>query len=167
MAATDWVAVAQVTTSIVAACGLVLTACDSVLTAWQMRRTRMTADLQALQKFFDNTIEREAALIAVRGKSEGERQFAFNEFLSFLELYAFSYNRGLFGASSEELVRHKLADSFNVLNEMKEWHPQIEEAIDTSTTMIEFRKFRERHRNEIEQRAQERRRKQQTKRAAS
>jgi hypothetical protein len=167
MAAKDWVEVAQVTTSIVAACGLVLTACGLGATAWQMRRARMTADLQALQKFFDNTIEREAALIAVRGKSEGERQFAFNEFLSFLELYAFAHNRNLFGASSESLVRHKLADSFNVLNQMKEWHTQIEEAIDTSTTMIEFSKFRERHRNEIEQRAEERRRKQRTKLAVS
>jgi hypothetical protein len=158
MAAKDWVEVAQVTSSTVAAFGLVLTACGLGATAWQMRRTRMTADLQALQKFFDNTIEREAALIAVHGKSEAERQYAFNEFLNFLELYAFAYNRDLFGAASEEMVRHKLADSFNVLNEAKEWHPHIERALDTSTSMIEFRKFRERHRIEIEQRAEERRR---------
>jgi hypothetical protein len=156
MAAKDWVEVAQVTSSIVAACGLVLTACGLGATAWQMRRTRMTADLQALQKFLDNTNEREAALTAALSKSDAERLYAFNEFLNFLELYAFAYNRNLFGAASEELVRHKLADSFNVLNEMKEWHPHIESAIDTSTTMIEFRKFRERNRAEIEQRAEER-----------
>jgi hypothetical protein len=158
MDAKDWVPIAQIASSIVAACGLLLTACGLGATAWQMRRTRIAADLQALQKFFDITNEREAALIAAAGKTEAERTYAFNEFLNFLELYAFAYNRGLFGRGSEELVRHKLADSYNVLDEVKGWHSQIERAIDTSTTMIEFRKFRESNRDEIEIRAGERKR---------
>src|SRR5438270_6410357 len=59
-------------------------------------------------------------------------------------------------------VRPESSDSFNVVNEVRDWHPHIENAIDSSTTMIEFRKFRARHRDEIERRAEERSRLQTT-----
>jgi hypothetical protein len=144
------VQLAQVASSVCAAIGL-------GFAGYQMYTARRTANLQSLQKFYEHAIERERALLCT---DEAERRFAFNEFLQFLELYAFAHNRNLYGDASEELVRHKLADSFNVLNEVKAWHPQIENAIDTSTSMIEFRKFRERHREEIERRAEERRRSQ-------
>jgi hypothetical protein len=155
--AKEWLETAQLVTSIVAVCALFFTAFQVYTARVVANQSRRVADLQALQKFFEHANERERALLC---ESASERIFAFNEFLNFLELYAFAYNRDLFGEASEELVRHKLADSYNVLNEVREWHPQIENVIDTSTTMIEFRRFRECHRPEIERRAEERKRSQ-------
>lgn len=144
----------QLAATAVAAVGLFVAARQMFLATAVADRSRRVADLQAMQKFFQDVNEREAALATAVG--DAARLHAFNEFLNFLELYAHAYNRDLFGESSEELVRHKLADSFNVLNESRDWHPQIMRAVDTRTTLIELRRFVERHRPEIDQRAQAR-----------
>lgn len=124
-------------------------------TAWQMVRSRRVADLQALQKFFDGLSEREAALAQARDDAAAQTH-AFNEFLNFLEVYASAHNRKLVGSGSEEMVRHKLEDSYIELAEAKDWHPLIERALDRSTTFGEIVEFIRRHRKEIAQRRAER-----------
>jgi hypothetical protein len=157
VAAKDWVEVAQVTSGIVAACGLMLTACGLGVTAWQMRRTRLVADLQALQKFSESANNQETALADARKKDDTARSHAFNELLNFLELYACAYNHGLIiGPGSKKIIRHKLEDSYIELDHAKEWHPQIAKALDRSTTFAELSEFIRRHRKEIDQRIAER-----------
>ena len=149
-----WLEIAQVASSIFAGAGLLVASYQMYTATRVADRSRRLGDLQALHKFYDHALERERALRDA--ETPDEREFAFNEFLMFLELYAFAHNRGLYGEGSEELVRHKLIDSFNVLNEAKEWHLHIQKAVDTSTTMSELRQFCEHHRDEILRRAEER-----------
>lgn len=153
--------IVQIATTVIATIGLCFAARQMFLATQQMSlatgvadRSRRVADLQAMQKFFQDVNEREAALATAVG--DPARLHAFNEFLNFLELYAHAYNRDLFDDSSEELVRHKLADSFNVLNENRHLHPLVMKAVDTRTTLIELRTFVERHRPEIDERAKAR-----------
>jgi hypothetical protein len=142
-----WVEVAQVGSAIAAAIGL-------FLTAYSVCRSRMVADLQALQEFLKNVTEREAALL--RAPTDDARDQAFNEFMNFLEVYAGAFNRRLFGWGSRKLVRHKLEDSFIELNESPQWKAKVQKAVDRSTTFLEFRKFVTRNRLEIDKRAAER-----------
>jgi hypothetical protein len=144
----EWLGVAQLVSSAVAACGL-------VLTAWQMRRTRRVADLQALQKFFETANEHEAALASNSDDPEKQKH-VFNEFLNFLEVYASAHNNRLFGKGGEAMVRHKLEDSYIELDAAAGWHPLIAAALDRSTTFDELRTFVRRHRREIEARKAER-----------
>lgn len=140
----EWVEVAQMAGTVIAAAGL-------LLTALQLSRTRRTADLQAIQKFSEDANKREATL--VDAKSDDERRRAFVEFLNFLELYACAYNNGLvLGNGSKDIVRHKLLDSYIELDGAKEWHPQIAAALDRPTTFSELTKLVTRHRAEIRQR---------------
>jgi hypothetical protein len=152
----DWLGIAQVVSSLAAAGGLFVAAYQAYRATLVADHSRRVADLQALQKFFVDANERELALS--RAPGDTARLYAFNEYLNFLELYAFAYNRDLFGSASKDLVRQKLEDSYNVLDQSKAWHPYIANAIDTSTTLVELKKFVARHREEINQRAAERRR---------
>jgi hypothetical protein len=120
-----------------------------------MRRARMVADLQSLQKFFEGAFEREAAL-ANAPDDAAQQRHVFNVLLDFLEVYASAHNKKLFGRGSEEMVRHKLEDSVLELEAAVEWHPLIQAALDRSTTFIELRKFMEKHRVEIARRRTER-----------
>ena len=79
----DWVEPAQVVSGTAAAVGLVLTAIGLFVTAYQTRRSRLTADLQVLQKFFEIADKHEYAL--AHAESEAWT-FALNEFLNFLEV---------------------------------------------------------------------------------
>jgi hypothetical protein len=81
---------------------------------------------------------------------------AFIELLTFLEVYTSAHNKNLFGDGCEEMIRHKLLDSLIELNEAKEWHLLIEQALDRSTTFSEIRKFMDRYRAEFAQRKIER-----------
>jgi hypothetical protein len=155
VAATEWVPVAQLVSGISAATGLFLTACSLTFTGFQMRRSRRTADLQALQKFADDANKREAAL--AEAATEQARLHAFNEFLNFLELYSSAYNHGLIiGRGSKEIVRHKLEDSYIELDAAKAWHSHIATALDRSNTFAELTKLISRHRKEVDQRKAER-----------
>jgi hypothetical protein len=145
----DWLEVAQLVSSFAAACGL-------LLTSWQMLRARRVADLQALQKFFDDAVKREAAL--ADAKEPAAQTYAFNELLDFLEVYASAHNEKLFGSGSAKMVRHKLEDSVIELEAAKEWHPLIEKALDRSTTFAELTKFMRTHKKEIDERRAERKR---------
>lgn len=144
----DWLEVAQLLSSVAAACGL-------FLAAVQVRRARMTGDLQSLEKFFEGVFEREAALAKAADDADKQRH-AFNVLLDFLEVYASAHNKKLFGRGSEEMVRHKLEDSIIELEAATEWHPLIGAALDRSTTFIELRRFIEKHRAEVEGRRAER-----------
>jgi hypothetical protein len=156
LAAKDWAESAQVASSAIAACGLLLAACGLGITAWQMRRTRRTADLQALQKFSEDANKREGALADA---ADDRRLHAFHEFMNFLELYACAYNNGLvIGRGSRDIIRHKLEDSYIELEAAKEWHPYVAGALDRSTTFAELAKFIQRHRKEVDQRRAERER---------
>ena len=139
---------------------LIATACAVVglfLTAFTVGRSRRTADLQALQKFSDDTNAREAALANVN--SDAARHHAFNEFLNFLEIYATAYNHGLIvGRGSTKIVRLKLIDSFIELDAAKQWHPHIGKAIDRNSTLIELAKFIASNRPEVERRKAEKNR---------
>jgi hypothetical protein len=135
--------------------GTIAAACGLGLTAWQMWRTRRVADLQALQKFFSDVVERETALATAEG--DPARRRAFNEYLNLLELYACAYNARLFiGKKICRLVRLSLIDSYIELDHHTAWHPLIVAALDRSTTLIEFRLFVERHRHEVDDRKAER-----------
>jgi hypothetical protein len=120
------------------------------LTSWQMLRTRRVADLQTLQKFFEVANAQEAAL--AHESDDAKRLHAFNEFLNFLEVYASAHNKKLFGAGSEEMVRHKLEDSYIELDAAREWHPLVVAASDRHTTFRELLKFITRHGKEIAER---------------
>jgi hypothetical protein len=154
VALSDWVPIAQVASGIGAAVGLMLTTCALAFTAFQMRRSRRTADLQALQKFADDANMREAALSESQdGKS---LQHAFNEFLNFLELYACAYNNRLFiGRGSKKLVRQKIIDSYVELEAAIPWHDQLIRALDRSTTFLELKKLIYRNRNEVDARREQ------------
>lgn len=146
----DWVPLAQFIAAACAVGGL-------LFTAFTIGRSRRTADLQALQKFSDDTNAREAAL--AEAQSDGARLHAFNEFLNFLELYACAYNhRLIIGRGGKKIVRHKVIDSFIELDAAKQWHPHVGKAIDRYSTLIELRKFIKSHRKEVEQRKAERNR---------
>jgi hypothetical protein len=145
-----------VVSSICAAIGLLLTSVGLMVNACGLSRSRRTADLQALQKFSEDANKREAALW---DEDEASRLHAYNEFLNFLELYACAYNNGLIiGRGSQEIVRHKLEDSFIELDAANDWHSHIAAALDRTTTLAEFTKFVSRHRDEIDQRKAERNR---------
>lgn len=145
MVSKDWLELAQIASSVVAACGL-------CATAWQMHRTRRASDLQALQKFFDDANEREAAL--AEAQTDAARGHAFIEFMNFLEMYACAYNKRLIiGRGVREMVRHKIQDSCIELQKSPGWHPEIERANDRSTTFIELRSFVRRYKAEISRRS--------------
>ena len=150
----EWVPIAQIASSIVAAFGLLLSACALLATAYQMRRTRLTGDLQALQKFSEEANNREAAFATA--ETDDDRRHAFNELLNFLELYACAYNSGLIiGEGAKAIIRHKLEDSYIELDAAKHWHPEIAVALDRSTTFAELRKFIAGHRIEVDERKAE------------
>jgi hypothetical protein len=115
-----------------------------------MLRTRRVADLQTIQKFFEIADAKEAAL--AHESDDAKKLHAFNEFLNFLEVYASAHNKKLFGTGSEEMVRHKLEDSYIELDAATDWHPLIVAALDRHTTFHELLKFITRHRKEIAER---------------
>jgi hypothetical protein len=146
--ASDWVPYVQLASGLFAGIGL-------FFAGYQTLRSRRTTDLQTLQKFSDDANEREAALAEAEGAQA--RRHAFNEFLNFLELYACAHNKGLInGRAINEIVRHKLEDSYIELDAAREWHPHIAAALDRSTTLIELSKFVSRYSQEIVVRKAER-----------
>jgi len=145
---------AQLVSSAAAACGLFVAACQMYRARVAAEQSRRVADLQALQKFFDDVFEREAALHGASGDGATQRH-AFNDLLTFLEVYASAHNKNLFGSGSEEMVRHKLEDSVIELEAAEAWHPLIETALDRSTTFAELVKFIGRHKSEIDERKAE------------
>jgi hypothetical protein len=141
VAVSDWVPIAQLAGGIIAAAGLIVSSCALWFNGEQLRRSRRTADLQALQKFADDATKREASL--AEAEDDRSREHAFNEFLNFLELYSCAYNNRLFNGlvGSEDLVRHKIIDSYLELEAATEWHDQVIRALDRATTFIELKKL--------------------------
>lgn len=123
-------------------------------TAYQIRRARLAADLQALTTFFSGVNERERALFDTKTKDEAERRFAFFELLNFLELYAFADNKEMMVEGSRLLIAEKIADSI-VAVERSEWHHEVRKAITSSDTFNELAEFIARHKDLIKKRRDE------------
>lgn len=149
------VEVAQIASSVFAGCGLFVAAYQAYRARLGAQQAQRTADLQALQKFFESVIEREGTLSNASEDARTQKR-AFNELLTFLEVHACAHNKNLFSDGSEEMVRHKLEDSVIELEAAEPWHPLIEEALDRSTTLGELRKFIGLHKAEITERKAER-----------
>jgi hypothetical protein len=149
------VEVAQLISTSFAGVGLLVSAYQAYRTRLGANQSQRTADLQALQKFFEGVIEREGTLYDASEDARTQKR-AFQELLTFLEVHACAHNRNLFGSGSEEMVRHKLEDSVIELEAAEAWHSLIEEALDRSTTLIELRKFIGLHKAEISERRAER-----------
>lgn len=149
MSQANWVAIAQVVSTLAA----VVAVC---VAAWQMRRASLANDLQALQKFFEISNGHEAAL--AKADDEAARSHVFVELLNFLEINSCAYNNGLFGRGCRKLVRHKIEDTYIELDQSPAWHSRIAKAIDRSTTFEELTKFLNKHVHEIMRRAAERER---------
>jgi hypothetical protein len=160
------VEVAQIASSVFAGCGLFVAAYQAYRARLGANQSQRTADLQALQKFFESVIEREATLDDASEDARTQRR-AFQELLTFLEVHACAHNWNLFGGGSEEMVRHKLQDSVIELEAAEAWHPLIEEALDRSTTLAELKKFIGLHKAEISERKTERARREAIKAMAS
>jgi hypothetical protein len=159
------VEVAQIASTVFAGIGLFFTGYQSYRARAVAIQSQRTADLQALQKFFESVIEREGTLHDASEDARTQRR-AFQELLTFLEVHACAHNKNLFGSGSEEMVRHKLEDSVIELEAAEAWHSLIEEALDRSTTLIELRKFIGLHKAEITERKAERARREALKAAA-
>jgi len=118
----------------------------------QISDARKTADFQALQEFLRSVTEREDRLNT--DSNEKKRQ-AFNEFLNFLEVHAAVNNNKLFPKTTRSIVVDKLCTSIAEIQEAHAWHDQICEAVRSSTTFVELRKFMKRNRKAINDRVAE------------
>jgi hypothetical protein len=125
-----------------------LTAVAAILALWfngyQIRRSRLATDLQALTDFNSGMNERERALASAKAKGADEQRFAFNEFMNFLEFYAFVDNTGMLVRSSRSLMRDKIADSLAGI-ELMGWNEEVERSKSTMETFKEIERFRQRH----------------------
>ncbi len=103
--------------SIVAAIGQAASAVIAAITLpmifWQVREARKAADLQSLETFFANTLERESAFL--RAATQDDKLQAFAEYLNFLECQAAALNGGILPKVSRELVRDKVIDALALL----------------------------------------------------
>jgi hypothetical protein len=77
----EWLEFAQVASSFAAVVGLLVAACQIYRARLVAEQSRRVADLQAVQKFFQDVNERESALSTAGG--DRPRLHAFNEFLNF------------------------------------------------------------------------------------
>jgi hypothetical protein len=120
----------------------------------QMLLARRTSGLQSLQSFDKAATEREAALL--EAATDGPRhEYAFNEYMNFLELYAGACNRHLLSGSlltgfARRFVRDRLLDSVVVIERAgHELHIAIDRAIYQPGTFEELRRFAKRNRKRL------------------
>jgi type II secretory pathway pseudopilin PulG len=114
---------------------------------FQIRMTRKSTDLQALQDFVRNADQREDRLLDA--ETDAKRDQAFNEFLNFLETSAGALNNNLFPKTTKQFVREKVRDSIATIQGVQIWHSKFEQAITTDTTFAEIAKFMRRNRADI------------------
>lgn len=137
--------------SIVAAIGQAASAVIAAITLplifWQVREARKAADLQSLETFFANTLERESAFLCAA--TQDDKFQAFAEYLNFLECQAAALNGGILPKVSRELVRDKVIDALALIEAQSGWHAELEKAILTPNTFTNLTKFIRRHRKEI------------------
>jgi hypothetical protein len=119
----------------------------------QLRDARKTADLQALQEFFKGVTGQEDRFH--NASSDEQKRQAFNEFLNFLEVYSTADNHRLFHDATRLIIVDKLCTSIAQIKEAPSWHNQVGDAVTSSTTFIELRKFIKRNRKEINDRVAE------------
>jgi alpha-beta hydrolase superfamily lysophospholipase len=115
---------------------------------FQIRMTRKSADLQALQDFVRNADQREDRLLDA--ETDSKRDQAFNEFLNFLETSAGALNNNLFPKTTKQFVREKVRDSIATIQAVQIWHAKFEQAITTDTTFAEIARFMRRYRADID-----------------
>ncbi len=115
--------------------------------------SRRSADLQALQKFFESVAERERALL--RAPSNEEKQWYFNEYLDFLEISAAAVNNQFFSETTLSIVVDKLSTSIAVIESEDEWSAKFARAALAETTFCELRAFMLRERPNINARKRE------------
>ncbi|GAN50835.1 hypothetical protein ME121_4892 [Methylobacterium sp. ME121] len=137
--------------SIVAAIGQAASAVIAAITLplifWQVREARKAADLQSLETFFANTLERESTFL--RATIQDDKFQAFAEYLNFLECQAAALNGGILPKVSRELVRDKVIDALALIEAQSGWHAELEKAILTPNTFTNLTKFIRGHRKDI------------------
>lgn len=124
--------------------------------AVQMLLARRTSSLQALQSFDKSATEREAALLAATS-DRSKLEYAFNEYLNFLELYAGACNRHFLSGSlligfARTFIRDRLLDSLIVIERAAALHNAIERAIHQPGTFQELHIFMRRNRARLDER---------------
>jgi hypothetical protein len=140
----DWTrisAIGQAAAAIIAAIAL-------VGLYFQLRMTRKSTDLKALQDFVQNADQREDRLLDAA--TDAKQDQAFIEFLNFLETSAGALNHDLFPRTTKKFVREKVRDSIATIQGVQTWHIKFEQAITTDTTFAEIAKFMRRNRADIE-----------------
>jgi hypothetical protein len=115
---------------------------------FQIRMTRKSADLKALQDFVQDADRREDRLLDAA--TDEKRDQAFIEFLNFLETSAGALNDNLFPKTTKKFVREKVRDSIATIQGVPAWHIKFEQAITTDTTFAELAKFMRLNRKDIE-----------------
>lgn len=113
---------------------------------WQVRSSRRSGDLTALQKFLSDCREREHGLYEA---PEGARGRRFYELLDHFEVYAAAYNHKLIERVSRGLVREKLRDSVATIEMAPQWHGHVETAVTSESTYKELALFIRKERNAI------------------
>lgn len=144
MTDSDWTrisAIGQAAAAIIAAIAL-------VGLYFQLRMTRKSTDLKALQDFVQNADQREDRLLDAA--TNEKRDQAFIEFLNFLETSAGALNGNLFPKTTKKFVREKVRDSIATIQGLQPWHVKFEQAITTDTTFAELAKFMKRNRADID-----------------
>lgn len=141
----DWTIVA----AIGQAASAIIAAVTLPLIFWQVRESRKAADLQSLETFFANTLERESAF--VRAATQEEKSQAFTEYLNFLECQAAALNGCILPKVSRELVRDKVVDALALIEAQSAWHAELEKAILTPNTFTNLTTFIQRNRKNINQ----------------
>jgi hypothetical protein len=115
---------------------------------FQIRMTRKSADLKALQDFVQSADQREDRLLDAA--TDAKKDQAFIEFLNFLETSAGALNHNLFPKTTKKFVRAKVRDSIATIQGVQTWHIKFEQAITTDTTFAELARFMKRDRADIE-----------------
>lgn len=140
----EWAIVAALGQAVAAACAVGALFFVGV----QIRAARKATDLKALQEFLRSAVEREEKLLSA--PTTDARVAAFSEFLNFLEVSAAALNGGLFPETSRRMVHEKIRDSLAVIAANSVWQRAFEDAITTSDTFSELKRFRARNCGAIE-----------------
>lgn len=141
----NWTEVAAIGQAIAAIAGIV----GLFFVGFQLRASRQSTDLKNLQKFFEETTNREHALFASK-ESETDQSKAFVEFVNFLEIYAAAYNKRLIGGISREQIRDQLIETLAVI-ETNTWScKKLNEAVTSRSALKELRHFKTRFQKKID-----------------
>ena len=132
--------IAQIVAAAASVCGLYFVGA-------QIRASNKTADIQALQEFSKQTIEREHRFLNATNAAQKEQ--AFIEFINFLEMYAAALNGNLVPPVSRKIVSDSVVNSIAAIQMAPAWASKFEDAIRTATTFDELGRFMRSNRPKI------------------